>query len=627
MTPAAAAATRMATFHDPDLEAELDEVGFVVVDLLSSAQVALLAEIAERVYVDDRTGFHASNLSGQHEYRHAVAREVQPVLEPIVSPLLVDHESYTASLLMKWPDEDSAFHTHQDWTMVDEQRYRTVNAWCPLVDTDESNGALRVLPGSHRVLRAIRCSPMPPQGSESPGWQVGWEEMVAVPVAAGQALIFDHAVLHSSGPNRSPRPRPAVAAAFKPREAELRHWYLPDPTSDRLEVFSIDAAFFADIDIGSRPEGEPTSEATFEPDDFDKATLLERCGVTSHQPSHERPLLRDPHAWEQLDRDGWVVVDLFDDEQVDQLNRRHAELDHEVTLDRSFAAGFHATIMDGREAYRRCAHDAIAEVVEEPFARTFDGLTLTLTNWLHKSPGGAAVPYHVDWSFVDEDRHRSLSVWAPLVDTDETTGCIGVITGSHREVRFIRAAAHPSYTETDRYGSTLPGSELVPLRAGQAVVFDHRLVHFSAPHTGSAARIAITCELVPTGAEVLHFEQLGPGRFRRHVVTPEFFVTYASGDDPRERPGHLGWSDVDGASFDQLHPVATSVEPSTPPPFIEDRPDVRPTAELAAEAVAATPARRDPDPLEAPDAPPNRRFNGLGNQLRRVAHRLRRRSS
>ena len=47
----------------------------------------------------------------------------------------------------------------------------------------------------------------------------------------------------------------------------------------------------------------------------------------------------------------------------------------------------------------------------------------------------------------------------------------------------MRAAANPTYQETDAFGASLPGRELVPLRAGRAVVFDHRLVHFSAPHT------------------------------------------------------------------------------------------------------------------------------------------------
>lgn len=265
------------TFLDDASEADLRQFGYVVIDLLSSAQLNTLSDITERLYVDEKYGFHASNLSSQHAYRHAVYTEAGPILEAAVDGLFVDHHPFTSSLLMKWPDEDSAFNAHQDWTMVDEARFRTVNVWCPLVDTDANNGALRVLPGSHRVLDAIRCSPMPPAGCESPGWQVRWDEMDPVEVRAGQALVFDHALLHSSGPNFSDVVRPAVAVAFKPKEAPLYHWYLPDPSERTLEVMSVDSAFFADVNIGSRPDYPVDHLDEFTWSELTKEDLLERC--------------------------------------------------------------------------------------------------------------------------------------------------------------------------------------------------------------------------------------------------------------------------------------------------------------------------------------------------------------
>lgn len=275
---------RFPTFVDEDLDRELAIEGFVVVDLLDDATLAELRDLAEGVYVDERHGFHASNLSGSHDYRREVARRVAPIVERAAGHLFVDHEAYTASLLMKWPDEDSAFHSHQDWTMVDETRYRTVNVWCPLGDTTVDNGALRLAPGSHMVLDSIRCSPMPPVGYQNPGWAVGWQEMHPVEVRAGQVVIFDHAVLHSSGPNTTEQPRMAVAAAFKPREASLYHWYLPDASSTELERFLIDADFFADIDIGERPDYEVVGTEDFVWRDLTREELLETCGLAAVEP-------------------------------------------------------------------------------------------------------------------------------------------------------------------------------------------------------------------------------------------------------------------------------------------------------------------------------------------------------
>lgn len=277
-----------------------------------------------------------------------------------------------------------------------------------------------------------------------------------------------------------------------------------------------------------------------------------------------RPLLVDADADAELTANGSVVIDLFSADEVDRLRAAYEHLDHRITTDRSFATGFHATIIDDRPDYRAAAFHAAADLCGAPFAARFRSVDLVMVNWLHKEPAAAAVPFHVDWSMVDERVHRSISVWAPLVDTDATSGAIGVVDGSHELVDFIRAAAHPSYLDTDEFGRRLPGRRLVPLRAGQAVVFDHRLVHFSAPHLGTVPRVALSCELVPSEADLLHFEQLGPGRFRRHRVGRDFFVTYASGDDPVGRPGHLAVDHVDGPAY--AGPLAPRTEAAEPAP-------------------------------------------------------------
>ena len=75
--------------------------------------------------------------------------------------------------------------------VADVDGYRSVEVWCALVDTDEENGQLWVVPGSHRWapdnVRGIHGFP--------PAW-AGLEERIAtrhaLPVAmnAGAPVIF-----------------------------------------------------------------------------------------------------------------------------------------------------------------------------------------------------------------------------------------------------------------------------------------------------------------------------------------------------------------------------------------------------------------------------------------------------
>ena len=46
-----------------------------------------------------------------------------------VASVLADYEPCTAALMLKFPGDESGFLSHQDWTLVDESRFRSVNVW------------------------------------------------------------------------------------------------------------------------------------------------------------------------------------------------------------------------------------------------------------------------------------------------------------------------------------------------------------------------------------------------------------------------------------------------------------------------------------------------------------------
>src|SRR5690606_6148058 len=121
----------------------------------------------------------------------------------------------------KWPGDDGIKHIHQDWSFVDEDLHRSVGLWVPLVDVDEANGTLYVLPGSHRVLRQVRPAPGLPAGAPNPVTELDFDDLDPVPLRVGQAIAYDQAVVHGSPPNRTDAPRPAVALNFAPRAAPL----------------------------------------------------------------------------------------------------------------------------------------------------------------------------------------------------------------------------------------------------------------------------------------------------------------------------------------------------------------------------------------------------------------------
>lgn len=147
-------------------------------------------------------------------------------------------------LLAKPPRrDDGVFAWHQDlayWPLTADTR--TATAWLAIDDADESNGAMRFVPGSHREA-ALR-SHHPLHGDRDRSHTLVAEvdpardEVRQCVLRRGDATIHSERVLHGSGPNRSDRWRRAYILAYRAPatvEEERRHGFTHSHNDD-IEV-------------------------------------------------------------------------------------------------------------------------------------------------------------------------------------------------------------------------------------------------------------------------------------------------------------------------------------------------------------------------------------------------------
>jgi phytanoyl-CoA hydroxylase len=85
-----------------------------------------------------------------------------------------------------------------------------VTFWFALDASTTENGCLFVVPGSHRY------GAVPHAGAEARVSDDRWCSggPIAVPLPPGSAIAFHPYLLHSSGPNRSSRPRRALTLRY-----------------------------------------------------------------------------------------------------------------------------------------------------------------------------------------------------------------------------------------------------------------------------------------------------------------------------------------------------------------------------------------------------------------------------
>lgn len=108
------------------------------------------------------------------------------------------------------------FTWHQDSGYVDNPHKTYVNCWIPLVDVNEDNGTIYLLPYSKAGTKdKIEHKVM--EGSKDRVGYFGDEKGVPVVAKAGSIAVFSSTCFHRSGPNNTDEMRRAWAIQYSPK--------------------------------------------------------------------------------------------------------------------------------------------------------------------------------------------------------------------------------------------------------------------------------------------------------------------------------------------------------------------------------------------------------------------------
>lgn len=199
--------------------------------------------------------------------------------------------------------------------------------------------------------------------------------------------------------------------------------------------------------------------------------------------------------------------------------------------------GFHTTHFSTDSDYKKQIHDGLIDIVNPYLQKILVRHVPVFANFMLKPGGGNnPMPLHADWTYVDEADDFSLSVWIPLTDTVPLNGCIGVIPYSQHLSHAIRG---PRIKQAEfPCNETLIAElgRLIPLKAGQPLIYDHRLLHYSTANDTPILRPAVNISLVPRGAHMIHYTwPEGTDRIRRYEVEdPDFFTEYDNFQIPQK---------------------------------------------------------------------------------------------
>ncbi len=197
---------------------DLSKCGFVIVDLLDNAVVEQLTSLTQKYLTSSGQDFISSSHHLSIDDSKLINRELHSVIKPKTDTLFPSLQLLGGTLATKIKGND-VLKAHNDWSIVDESCYNSFNLWIPLVNTSKENGTLGLIPGSHLWPVKLRGLGIPGdyESYTRQFLDIGYEPELK----AGQAILYNHKLIHYSRPNKTDLPRNVAIIGMKDKEAEL----------------------------------------------------------------------------------------------------------------------------------------------------------------------------------------------------------------------------------------------------------------------------------------------------------------------------------------------------------------------------------------------------------------------
>lgn len=250
-------------FQQPDLEAKMKLDGFVHIPFVDPEILKPLEALFYKKHSGEGlTEMYSNNYNLlDPEYNEEVNAAGKRIFQPYIDQYFHNCTIGGCAFLVKGMGPDSSSDMHQDWNNVDESQFGSYSIWVPFLDVDETNGALQVVAGSHRLFSTIRSV-------NHPSLFLEFDEalepyLTPLPMKAGEACVYQHNLFHGSKPNLSSTIRIAFVISILPKNAPFIHYWV-DQEKGETRVLKAGNSFYARFLPrflqGEGPEGIPVGE-------------------------------------------------------------------------------------------------------------------------------------------------------------------------------------------------------------------------------------------------------------------------------------------------------------------------------------------------------------------------------
>lgn len=222
--------------QNEELRATIYKEGYELLPFLDAEAIRKLKGIykEEHQFEVKDGGMFYSLYSRDKEYRKRVHESIAEILTPLLEQHFTGYKNVINFFITKLPGASSEFYLHQDATGLDEFNYSPLSLWIPLDDINSENGALTLIEKTHWFFSPFRGVSIP-----FPFKKINEtikKYLKPIYMKAGEALLFDNRVVHTSMKNSSDKERIAIICGIFPKEANFRSCYRGNEVDSLIEI-------------------------------------------------------------------------------------------------------------------------------------------------------------------------------------------------------------------------------------------------------------------------------------------------------------------------------------------------------------------------------------------------------
>jgi len=223
---------------------------------------------------------------------------------------------------------------------------------------------------------------------------------------------------------------------------------------------------------------------------------------------------------EQLDEIGYVKLPVLSLDEVNDI--KHYINQNTPLPEMTKHYGFTAAVWMADGEIKNNLDAKIRSLVEPKLNELIEGFKALTYSAIGKGIGeNSELGLHQDWSVVDEEKGYSLSMWIPLSDSNYNNGAIHFLKGSHKTFPSIRCGSvSHEYGDAEKVIKLM---ECVEVTAGNALLFNSRILHYTPNNYSNDLRFAVISCLVSSDAEIVQYYKISDSKLEVYKMEDGFY--------------------------------------------------------------------------------------------------------